>query len=267
MFVELDERPETLLPLYLSEGHIFPLILAVIQQQQRGWAFVNDRVRPEAALIVTKFGFMQYVGSEALADTLMGLLQIQGPPLPSYRLWYAPPRPAQIALDEFPEGMVRRRARLRFALNWQRFEPLRDPPPGFRVQSLDRELLEQTRHFKLDLGSRFWASFDDFLEHGVGVCVLKDSEVVSLCYAACVADHLAEIDVVTQAEYRGLGLAEAAVRSFISECQRRGLAPTWDCFEANTASVRLAQKLGFEKSLSYVLYSFNTPLVANSGDS
>jgi RimJ/RimL family protein N-acetyltransferase len=85
---------------------------------------------------------------------------------------------------------------------------------------------------------------------------------VSLCYAAAVADGLAEVDVVTSAEFRGRGLAGVVTREFIKECLRRGVAPTWDCFDYNAGSVKLAEGLGFVEARRYDFYSFNVPIFA-----
>jgi RimJ/RimL family protein N-acetyltransferase len=180
--------------------------------------------------------------------------------LPSI-LWYSPPVQAQAVLDRLPEGKVRRRERVRLAYQNQLFnENTFECPAGFYVRYLDSDLIEKTSHFKLEIGSRFWASTDDFLKNGIGACVMKDGEIVSLCYSACVVNNLAEIDIVTQEEYRAMGLAAIAAQNFVSECMRREITPTWDCFAANIASVRLARKLGFEEKQSYFLYSFNLPI-------
>jgi RimJ/RimL family protein N-acetyltransferase len=252
---------EKVLPLYKREGTIFPLILAVIQQKQRGWIFVDDLSHIASALVVTNAGFMQFVGADAF---FAGVMEFFGSPntnLPTYLLWYSPSSQIQKILDKFVPEHIRRRERTRFVFNKQ--NNIEDPvecPRGFKVQFIDKELIKKIEHFKLNIAPRFWVSEDDFLEHGIGACVMKDGEVVSLCYSACVVDNLAEIDVVTREEYRGRGLAVIASQNFILKCMQRGIMPTWDCFVNNTPSMKLACRLGFTQTLSYPFYSFNLPV-------
>ncbi|MEP6894767.1 MAG: GNAT family N-acetyltransferase [Chloroflexota bacterium] len=251
---------EKILPLYLSEEKIFPLILAVVRQKQRGWVFVNDSIQPASALVINNFGFMQFIGIKDIDDRLINFFGSPKASMPSYLLCYSPPPQIQKMLDDFPEQQVRRRERVRFAFNQPINRDKAKYPSGYEVQLLTEELIRITTHFQLDLGTRFWASTTDFLEHGIGIGVVKDGAVVSLCYSACVVDKLAEIDIVTQGQHRGLGLAKIAAQAFINECIRRGITPTWDCFTSNTASMQLARQLGFEETYAYFLYSFNLPI-------
>jgi GNAT superfamily N-acetyltransferase len=244
----------------------FPLIEAVIQKKQRGWVFVDNPDNPTSVMVVTNFGFMQTFGAQQSerfnADTA-DFFTRRDPQKPSYLLWYSPPPHWQNIMDKSPD-QVRRRERMRFNFNKQRADYLGRPlecPSGFELSLLDDGLIEKTDGFKLNIGSRYWASVDDFLNNGFGVCVIKDGEIASLCYSACIVNGLAEIDVVTQAEYRGQGLAVAATRFFIRECMGRGMEPTWDCFVNNTASMNLAEKLGFVQASGYLFYSFNIPIL------
>jgi hypothetical protein len=249
------------LPLYLREDILFPLILAVIQRRQHGCIFVDDLIHPSSALVVTKFGFMQLIGSENFGVDILNFLKSPEPAaIPSYLLWYSPPDQIQEALDRFVPDRIRRRDRVRFIFNSKKIENLVESPTGFYVRILDEDLLSKTQRFKLDIGSRFWSSQEDFLKNGLGTCVMKDEEIVSICYAACVIDNLAEVDVVTWEEYRGMGLAIVAAQYFMSECIRRGVKPTWDCFVTNTASMKLANRLGFTPTMTYPFYSFNIPV-------
>jgi RimJ/RimL family protein N-acetyltransferase len=260
---KLDENDfEKMLPLYLNKEVIFPLILSVIQKKQRGWVFVNNPVEPVSAIIVTKSGFMQLVGTEndkGFESDVFEFFKLPNPDLPTYLLWYLPSFQAQKKLDEYIPQYVRRRERVRFVFKNQ-IENLVQCRPGFSVRFLERDLIQKVEHFNLDIGSRFWSSIDDFLENGIGACVIKDDEIVSLCYSACIVNNLAEVDVVTQEEYRGMGLAVIAAQNFMSECVRRGITPTWDCFVNNVPSMRLAILLGYTKTVAYPFYSFNIPL-------
>lgn len=263
MLIELepDNFPDVL-PLYRTAGHTFPLISAVIQRKQRGQIFVDRREHPRTALVVNNFGFMHLLGAESEAAPAE-LLAAEGVFRSSYLLWYAPPTSWQERLDALPPERVRRRERVRFVFRPEQALYLGEtaqPPAGFELRHMDADLLARAAKFGLHLDSRFWSSASDFLEQGLGVCLLKDGEVVSLCYAAAVVDGLAEVDVVTEPEYRGQGLGTLTAQQFNRECLSRELAPTWDCFVNNLGSLRLAESLGFAQVHKYPFYTFNVPL-------
>lgn len=254
------------LPLYQAEGGCFPLILSVIQQKQNGWIFVDDAKKPSFALILTKFGFVYLVGAKAdddFDDAVVHFLEIPKDHLPSYLLWYSPSLRWQKKLNKLPASLIRYRERIRFQFDRHNADYLGAElrcPPGFEIKLLDSDLLTVASKFGVGIDSKFWASADDFLTNGVGVCILKDGEILSLCYSACIVDGLAEVDVITLPEHRGRGLSRIVSQRFIMECLQRNVIPTWDCFANNEASVRLAQSLGFVKLHDYSFYTFNVPI-------
>ncbi len=270
MMVELaiNEFPQVLSLYAASEGR-FPLISAVIQGKQRGQIFADKREAPRFALVVSDFGFTLAFGafdSQAVKEVfeVLGHASLLKP---RYLLWYHPPAAWQHLLDRLVPVRVRRRTRIRLNFLEDRALWLGQPvilPPGYSCEPLSRELIPRIEKFGVQIGSRFWSSVDDFLSRGFGACVIGDGEVRSLCYAAVVIDGLAEIDVATEQSFRGHGLATLATQCFIRECILRGVLPTWDCFDYNAGSLKLALKLGFEKALTYPFYSFELPLECDS---
>jgi RimJ/RimL family protein N-acetyltransferase len=253
-----------ILNLYQLESSLFPLILSVIRRVQRGWVFVDQLDNPGSAMVITGFGFTQIFGADrhAFDSAVEELFRKWKVSLPSYLLWYSPPPRWQSRLDVFVPKRIKRRERIRFHLNEQLAEYLAKPadsPTGFDIKPLDEDLLLKTNELKLDLGSRYWASTDDFMKNGLGVCLLKNGEIVSLCYSACVVDGLAEVDIVTREEYQGQGLATISAQHFIRDCLQKNIQPTWDCFGSNYASIKLAERLGFTRAGSYQFYSFGVP--------
>jgi len=268
VFLELDPNDfKKILPLYLRERMVFPLILAVIQRKQRGWVFVDNPIQPTSVIVMNNFGFMQSIGTKGFNDNFNEFFKSPRPPIPSYLLWYSPHPKIQTTLDSFTSGQVRRRERAHFILKKTFVENPVLYPAGFVIRHLNKELLDNKLSLKLGISSRFWASKDDFIKNGIGICVMKDDEIISLCYSACVVDGLAEIDVISHENYRGMGYATLAVQSFISECVRQGVTPTWDCFVSNAASMNLATKTGFEQEQTYFFYSFNIPFdISDKGE-
>ena len=79
----------------------------------------------------------------------------------------------------------------------------------------------------------------------------KKDNPVSLCYAAAIAGEKAEIDVITNEQYRGKGLAKRIVTLFIDRCLEKDLTTSWDCFPENIASLNTAIGLNFTEKKSY----------------
>ncbi len=249
--------------LYDDSGLCFPLIRAVIDRVQRGGIWADDPTRPEAALVVTAFGFTFLMGAEGRAgdERLREMLVTPSDQLPGYLLWYAPPPGWRAWLDTRPEGSLRARERVRLHWDGPEPSPAETGADGLRLAALDAALIPEVDKLGLRLGSRFWSSAEDFLAHGFGACLVgDDGAVVSVCYASCVADNLAEIDIATRDDRRGRGYAGIVAREFVRQCWRRRMRPTWDCFTANQASLRLAVSLGFVEASRYPLYSFQRPL-------
>jgi predicted GNAT family acetyltransferase len=69
-----------------------------------------------------------------------------------------------------------------------------------------------------------------------------------LASVACtffLGDQYEEIGVVTEPEFRGRGLSVACSGALCLDIQRRGRYSSWTTSPDNTASLRVAQKLGF----------------------
>lgn len=237
-----------------------PLIAAVADGSQPGTVWAGDG----AAVVATRFGFMQWLGSTAdaaLFRRLADAIVAEGGELPGYLLWYEPPQ-AWLAWLRQRGARERERLRWRFAGTPGGAAPAL--PAGLSQQPLDASNARSAGGLGLDL-DRFWPSIDALLAHGVGTCIVDDAtgEVLACAYSACVAAGQAEADIAVAPSARGRGLGHVVGRAFVEACLARGILPAWDCFTANEASMRLAPHLGFSPSHRYPLLSFNRPLPAH----
>ena len=66
----------------------------------------------------------------------------------------------------------------------------------------------------------------------------------------------AEVGNLRKGACHGSWVAQTVARAFVAECIEKHFQPHWDCMAENTASTRLAKKLGFTQSRVYTLYSF-----------
>ncbi len=90
--------------------------------------------------------------------------------------------------------------------------------------------------------------------------VVKDGKLVSIACANDVPfeDDSVELFVETDAAYRNLGYGAATVSTLAELYLKKGITVRYKCAKNNDASIRLAEKCGFEKNgnrYSYVCYA------------
>lgn len=249
--IRLEPRDhEVALHLYRATEARFPLIGAVLQNQQDGVVHADDASRPSCVYVEHAFGFAQVLGrpnAEFESALERYLLVDKSFGAPKVRL-YTPWLPGFLE-DRRHDSL--RSLRQRFTLDPASTRSAAAHAPGAVCPSSDRQVLvvdhsnvaviEQA----FGVTRRFWRSAHDFARGAQAIVVMHRGEPASLCYAAAEADSLVEIDVLTRTGHQRLGLAKLAVSRFIHRCLERDLTPVWDCFANNTASVQLCRSVGF----------------------
>ncbi|BCB02539.1 GNAT family N-acetyltransferase [Bacillus sp. KH172YL63] len=124
-------------------------------------------------------------------------------------------------------------------------------PEGYSISQINPSLIERSEAFGPRYYEEYWGGTDPFIHNGFGFCLLHNGNIVSECTSIFASKHYAEIDIETMTEYQGKGLAKVLTARFISECDRRGLQPRWDCGVENGASIRLAERAGFRMENEY----------------
>jgi RimJ/RimL family protein N-acetyltransferase len=122
-------------------------------------------------------------------------------------------------------------------------------PGGYRLAARDRRLLRQS--FDYDSTLPAFGTEENILQHTLGVVVLHEGNVVCEAATGAPTHGLIEVGVTTADAHRRKGLARAACTKLIQECEARGYNTWWDCAAQNTASVRLAQRLGYCNGREY----------------
>lgn len=129
---------------------------------------------------------------------------------------------------------------------------------SFTVHRLDAATIRSSHEFNLEYYERFWGSAEHFLEKGFGYSVMKgDAALAGECTSIFRGKVYAEIDIYTNDEYRGMGVAKKAGQAFIDHCLKNGMIPRWDCKVENLASMKLAERLGFHEPSSYSIFVKN----------
>lgn len=126
-------------------------------------------------------------------------------------------------------------------------------PKGVSLRLFDREIyaLAMSAPWSKDLCSQFLDA-QDFLARGIGVAALANGELVGGASSYTRYRRGIEIQVETRMDMRCRGIATACAAKLILQCLSRGLYPSWDA--ANEASVRLAEKLGYQAAERYIAW-------------
>ena len=128
-------------------------------------------------------------------------------------------------------------------------------PEGCEMCAIDRLLLERCE-WREDM-IFFCGSVDNFLLNGMGLCLMRGGEILVEAYVSSFGGKQAEIGAVTRADYRGKGYAPIACAYLIQACHERGYQAYWSCEADNTASIRVAEKLGFYQRKSYQVLEYH----------
>jgi RimJ/RimL family protein N-acetyltransferase len=91
-----------------------------------------------------------------------------------------------------------------------------------------------------------WGSPANLAESGMAYGAFVGGRLASLACSFLVAARYEDIGVVTEPEFRGRGLSPACAARLCAAIHRRRRVPSWTTSPDNTASIRVAEKLGFE---------------------
>jgi hypothetical protein len=85
--------------------------------------------------------------------------------------------------------------------------------------------------------------------------VFSQGMAASFCYPCWVTETWWDVSIDTLDRFRGQSLAREAVAFMVEHMRRKGRQPVWGALESNTASLRLAAKLGFLPVDALVVFS------------
>lgn len=125
-------------------------------------------------------------------------------------------------------------------------------PPGFQMVQVDRNFLKRTdlkNHDTItDHIESHFNSPQDFLQHGIGFCLVHGDIIVSWSLADCVSGISCEIGIATDEEYRRQGFAAITAAATVEYCLSNNFTEIgWHTGTANIGSVKMAEKVGFVK--------------------
>jgi RimJ/RimL family protein N-acetyltransferase len=91
-----------------------------------------------------------------------------------------------------------------------------------------------------------WPSLDRYYQYGFGRAAAAGNRIVCWCTSEYCSESFCGIGIETVPDMQNQGIATAAACRFVSASLERGLTPHWEADVENPASIRVAEKAGFE---------------------
>jgi len=160
------------------------------------------------------------------------------------------------AIENLLDMKVRKIQRYAFSFDLMTYKNRkRNGISEYDITIINQNLIEHCLEFDKKYYDEYWDSIDNFLENGIGFCVKDKERVISEGVSIFKSKNYAEIDIITDSNYRGKGLASIVAEQFIDYCLSENIQPCWDCDVDNHASINLASKLGFINPEKYDVYT------------
>src|SRR4030042_6422027 len=226
-----------------------PALWAVFQGRLAGRALVDDLQHPSQCVLRTEANLTYaslHVNQDFLSEAIDRFRQTKpillirsqedAPALNGYRIL---PRLEFYDVDPYSPVLIEWRSRL---------------PNGYELHTIDRALLERCE-WRDDMAF-YCGSQEKFLQHGLGMCLMHEEQIIVETYASSLGAPYAEIGAITRETYRGRGFAPIAVAYLIDALEQRGYRAYWSCDVDNIASAKVARKLGFKVEKPYEIWEF-----------
>lgn len=119
-------------------------------------------------------------------------------------------------------------------------------PEGYTLSEITSDLLPRLEGRIVPAFS--WESDAQYLQNGIGYCVLHDDAVAAWAFSAAVTAEFVDIGVETREVFRRKGLAACAAAAVMQAVISQGKTPVWACHAQNIGSAKTAQALGFHQT-------------------
>jgi RimJ/RimL family protein N-acetyltransferase len=99
-----------------------------------------------------------------------------------------------------------------------------------------------------------WSSPERFREKGFGYAAVKEAKIICWCTAEYVSENKCGIGIEVIKEFQNKGIATATTAHFLEHCLNQNIVAHWECDQDNVGSIRVAEKVGFERTEESVFW-------------
>ncbi len=268
MIYELKrEEFSNVLPLCVGENCNLEII-SILQGNNYGWVFGDDRVNPKSAVIWSRAEGFYFIGDSKNHDFNEFLGQFVENNIK--------PRAVELGMKSFEYSFVEpeweeslkrvfeykdlnndyQRVYKLYSYEEDRINPY-DLEEGFEIREVTKDIFEENLNnlefIENDI-LQYWGCKDKFFKSGKGYCVIKDNYIVSICTMSNLSDKEAQAHIETLPEFRKKGFAKRMLIEYLNYCRENDLTPYWDCTDDNIGSYSTAESLGYELAFKYPIY-------------
>jgi RimJ/RimL family protein N-acetyltransferase len=227
-----------------------PALWAILKGNHTGKAVVDSAQKPVQCVVRTDAAltYFGYQTSQAFLDKAIEHFRMAGP------IWLVWPHETSLHPPEINDAKIINRLEF-FDTSLDILDKLRKQlPDRYTIQEINEQLL---KHCEWRTEMEFYTgSSSNFLKHGVGLCMMQGEEIIVEAYASALGKSRAEIGAITHEAYRGRGFAPIAGAYLIKVCEQLGYQAYWSCDADHRASIRVAQKLGFQTERAYQVFEY-----------
>lgn len=150
--------------------------------------------------------------------------------------------------------IVELNTRVNFKFNHHKYKSFRQTLTGknYKIVRTDEKMYAEMAGSVVPC--HFWDNATEFAKSGVGFSLFDEGKLATTAFSAFIFEGILELGMETFPEYRGKGLAQLVCSALIDYCMDHNYEPVWSCRLENVASYNLAQKLGFEPTLTLPYY-------------
>jgi RimJ/RimL family protein N-acetyltransferase len=129
---------------------------------------------------------------------------------------------------------------------------------GIQYHLIDANFLKEgqfeNNHYVKSEVEWMWPSLERFGENGFGVAAVSDASIICWCTAEYVSKGKCGVGIETMEDFQNKGIATATAAHFLEYCLNQNIIAHWECDKDNLGSVRVAEKVGFEKTEETVFW-------------
>lgn len=233
--------------------------LSVIENKQKGFIFVDDIDKPGCALVVHYCsGYALIMGcsnNKSFNKELIDLISSKKMTRPHQIKIIIPDEnwgnifsPLSGQGDWFSDY-----SRVKFSFNKEKFDAYISSKPklpnDYKILRITKDLFGKIEGTVVP--KAFWENEGEFMDNGAGFVLMKNNYVISSAFSAYICNSMIDIGIETNKDFRGQDFGSYAAIEMINYCLKYRYEPIWGARSNNTSSIRLAEKLGFEKVMEF----------------